>query len=170
VLGEAIGALETPLRAHPPAARKRRLFRAIAPWLAWTVIAGAAGVATGSPIWWAIAVLGLVPALLGVPLGLDRYRSLGHTYDGARLSVRSGSLRRSQAVIERRAVVGWTLRQTWFQRRAGVLTVIAGVGAGSGGYAAIDVSEDGGPAFAAEVTPDWLAPFLVTGPNDDRPS
>ncbi|MFD0665161.1 PH domain-containing protein [Thermocatellispora tengchongensis] len=74
--------------------------------------------------------------------------------------MRSGALRRAQAVVERRAVVGWTLKQTWFQRRAGVLTVIAGVGAGVGGYEAVDVSEADGPAFAAEVTPDWIAPFM----------
>jgi putative membrane protein len=63
-------------------------------------------------------------------------------------------------VVERRAVVGWRLRQTWFQRRAGVLTMITGVGAGKGGYSAIDVSEAQATAFPAEVTPEWLAPFL----------
>ncbi len=111
--------------------------------------------------WFWIGALALVVAAIGVPLGLDRYRSLGHAYDGARLSVRSGSLPRSQAVVERRAVVGWTVRQTWFQRRSRVLTVIAGVGAGSGGYAAIDTGEEQGVRFAAEVTPEWLAPFTT---------
>ncbi|MFF5109501.1 PH domain-containing protein [Streptosporangium sp. NPDC000509] len=163
VVGEAIGPIASGLRPHPPAARRRRLFRAIFPWL---VIAACAVTAawTWSGFWWALAVPALLLALLGVPLGLDRYRSLGHTYDGSRLSVRSGSLRRSQAVVEQRAVVGWTLRQTWFQRRAGLLTVIAGVGAGTGGYPAVDVGETEGPAFAAEVTPAWLAPFLVPHP------
>jgi len=160
VVGEAIGPVASGLRPHPPAARRRRLFRAIFPWL---VIAACAVTAawTWSGFWWVLAVPALLLALLGVPLGLDRYRSLGHTYDGSRLSVRSGSLRRSQAVVEQRAVVGWTLRQTWFQRRAGLLTVIAGVGAGTGGYAALDVGEAEGPAFAAEVTPAWLTPFLL---------
>ncbi|MFF3441417.1 PH domain-containing protein [Streptosporangium sp. NPDC002721] len=162
VVGEAIGPIATGLRPHPPAARRRRLFRAIFPWL---VIAACAVTAAllWSGFWWVLAVPALLLALLGVPLGLDRYRSLGHTYDGSRLSVRSGSLRRSQAVVEERAVVGWTLSQTWFQRRAGLLTVTAGVGAGTGGYAAVDVGEAEGPAFAAEVTPAWIAPFLVPG-------
>ncbi|MDF5757961.1 PH domain-containing protein [Spongiactinospora sp. TRM90649] len=158
----AIGTVGTPLRPHPPAARRRRLFRAVAPWLLVTAVAVVAALLTGSGQWWAAALPALLLALLGVPLGIDRYRSLGHTYDGIWLSVRSGSLRRRQAVIERRAVVGWTLRQTWFQRRARVLTVIAGVGAGVGGYAALDVAEDTGPAFAAEVTPEWLAPFVTS--------
>ncbi|MFJ2029780.1 PH domain-containing protein [Streptosporangium sp. NPDC087985] len=160
VVGEAIGPIATGLRAHPMAARRRRLFRAVFPWLVTTVCAVAAATAW-SPLWWGLAVPALLLAVLGVPLGLDRYRSLGHTYDGARLSVRSGSLRRSQAVVEERAVVGWTLRQTWFQRRAGLLTVVVGVGAGTGGYEAIDVGEAEGVAFAAEVTPGWLAPFVA---------
>lgn len=67
-------------------------------------------------------------------------------------------------MIERRAVVGWTIRQTMFQRQAKVLTVIAGVGAGSGGYPAVDTGEHQGVHFAATVTPDWLAPFVTTAP------
>ncbi|GGK85874.1 membrane protein [Planomonospora parontospora subsp. parontospora] len=161
VVGEGVGPITTALRAHPPAARRRRLFRAVFPWLVVAACALAAALAWSGP-WWGSVAAALALALLGVPLGLDRYRSLGHAYDGSRLSVRSGSLRRSQAVVERRAVVGWTLSQTWFQRRAGLLTVVAGVGAGSGGYAALDVGEEEGVAFVSEVTPDWLAPFVVS--------
>ncbi|MEQ4719726.1 PH domain-containing protein [Nonomuraea sp. B19D2] len=160
VTADAIGPYRAPLRPHPPVARNRRLFRAVAPWTALAVASAAAVWATGLTLWWVLLVVTLLLAGAGVPLGLDRYASLGHGYDGVRLAVRSGSLRRSQAVIERRAVVGWRLRQTWFQRRAGVLTLIAGVGAGKGGYSAIDVSEAQGAAFPAEVTPEWLAPFL----------
>ncbi|WP_307845436.1 PH domain-containing protein [Planomonospora sp. ID67723] len=160
VVGEAVGPIATGLRSHPPTARRRRLFRAVFPWLVVAACAAPAAVAWSGP-WWGPVVAALLLAGLGIPLGLDRYRSLGHAYDGSRLSVRSGSLRRSQAVVERRAVVGWTLSQTWFQRRAGLLTVTAGVGAGSGGYAALDVGEAEGVAFVAEVTPDWLAAFLA---------
>ncbi|MFI6292094.1 PH domain-containing protein [Nonomuraea sp. NPDC050790] len=159
VTGEAVGPFAADLRPHPPVARNRRLFRAIAPWAALAALALAAALLSGATAWWVLAVVALVLAGLGVPLGLDRYRSLGHGYDGVRLSVRSGSLRRSQAVFERRAVVGWRIRQTWFQRRAGVMTLVAGVGAGEGGYSAVDVSESQAVTFPAEVTPDWLAPF-----------
>ncbi|MET8140555.1 PH domain-containing protein [Sphaerisporangium sp. NPDC005288] len=154
VAAEAIGPFGAALRPHPPKALQRRLFRAVAPGAAVAVVAFLLG-------WVVVGVVAVVVAALGVPLGLDRYRSLGHAYDGARLAVRSGSLPRSQAVVERRAVVGWTLRQTWFQRRSRVLTVIAGVGAGSGGYAAIDTGEEQGVRFAAEVTPDWITPFTA---------
>jgi putative membrane protein len=160
VTGHAIGPYLAALRGHPPVARNRRLFRAVFPWFVVVVLSAVAVWATGMMLWWILLVLALILAGIGVPLGLDRYASLGHGYDGVRLAVRSGSLRRSQAVVERRAVVGWRLRQTWFQRRAGVLTLIAGVGAGKGGYSAIDVSEAQGAGFPAEVTPEWLAPFL----------
>ncbi|MGW0806268.1 PH domain-containing protein [Nonomuraea sp. NPDC002799] len=159
VTADAIGPYQAPLRGHPPVARNRRLFRAVFPWLLLAALSVLALWATGTTVWWILLVLELLLAGVGVPLGLDRYASLGHGYDGVRVAVRSGSLRRSQAVIERRAVVGWRLRQTWFQRRAGVLTLIAGVGAGKGGYSALDVSEAQGAAFPAEVTPEWLTPF-----------
>lgn len=162
VAAQAVGTFAAPLRPHPPAARERRLFRAIAPALAVAVAAALLAVLTSTGLWWALVVAALIVAVLGIPLGNDRYRSLGHGYDGVLLSVRSGSLRRAQAVVERRAIVGWRLRQTWFQRRAGVLTLIAGVGAGKGGYEAVDVSAEQAVGFPAEVTPEWLAPFLRT--------
>ncbi|MEV0158597.1 PH domain-containing protein [Nonomuraea fuscirosea] len=160
VTGDAIGPYRGELRPHPPVARRRRLFRAVFPWLLAALLAAVAAALTGAVLWWVLLVLLLAMAGIGVPLGLDRYASLGHGYDGVRLSVRSGSLRRAQAVVERRAVVGWRLRQTWFQRQAGVLTLIAGVGAGKGGYSAIDVSLPQAVGFPAEVTPEWLTPFL----------
>jgi putative membrane protein len=160
VTAGAIGPFRSTLRPHPPIARNRRLFRAVSPWLALATLSAVGAWATGMMLWWIVTVLTLLLAGAGVFLGLDRYASLGHGYDGERVAVRSGSLRRSQAVIERRAVVGWRLRQTWFQRRGGVLTLIAGVGAGKGGYEALDVSETQGATFPAEVTPEWLAPFI----------
>ncbi|MBF8193434.1 PH domain-containing protein [Nonomuraea sp. K274] len=170
VAANAIGPYRADLRSHPPAARNRRLFRAVFPWLVLAGVSALAAWATGASPWWILVVAALLLAGVGVPLGLDRYASLGHGYDGVRLAVRSGSLRRSHAVIERRAVVGWRLRQTWFQRRAGVLTLIAGVGAGKGGYSALDVSEAQAAQFPAEVTPDWLAPFLQPPPAHPQPS
>ena len=54
--------------------------------------------------------------------------------------MRSGWLVREQAVLQRRAVVGWQVRQSLLQRRAELATVVACVGAGSGGYAAVDMA------------------------------
>jgi putative membrane protein len=69
--------------------------------------------------------------------------------------VRSGWLVREQAVLERRAVVGWRVRQSFFQRRQGLATVTACVGAGSGGYTALDMAADEVAVFAAAASEDW---------------
>ena len=160
IVARALRPFEGRLVAHPAAARSRRLFRAVAPPLALAAAAAALG-------WfWAAGAL-LAAALLGVPLGLDRYRSLGHGYDGRQVSVRSGSLSRTQATVARSAVIGWRWRQSLFQRRAGVATLKVSVGAGSGGYDAVDVDFAESVGFARDVTPELLAPFLVD-PRADR--
>jgi uncharacterized membrane protein YdbT with pleckstrin-like domain len=96
-----------------------------------------------------VPVLGLGLIVLGVPLGRGRYAALGHAVGPRSFSVRSGWLVREQAVLQRRAVVGWQVRQSVFQRRAGLATVVACVGAGSGGYAAVDMAAAEVPAFTA---------------------
>lgn len=156
VIAQALTPFGGRLVRHPRAALWRRLIRSVVPFALAAAAAAAAGLA------WAAGLLALL-ALLGVPLGVDRYRALGHGYDGENVSVRSGSLRRSQAVVERSAVIGWTWTQTLFQRRARLASMQVTVGAGSGGYTAIDASFEGSVAFAAGVTPDMVRPFLDTG-------
>ncbi|WP_230421444.1 PH domain-containing protein, partial [Actinomadura soli] len=148
-----VGNVPGPLIAHPPAARGRRLVRAVA------APVGLAGLAllAGQPWVACVCAAFAVPA---VPLGLDRYRQLGHVTDGGRLSVRSGSLRRRQVVVEHDAIIGWRIRRTLFQRRLGLATLFAAVGAGDGGYSATDMAEEDAVALAAGITPAWLTPFL----------
>jgi putative membrane protein len=143
-----------PLRAHPAAARRRRVVRAVATGLVLTA-AAAVGTALGGP--WQLVAAGLVLTVLGVPLGLGRYAALGHAAGPESLSVRSGWLVREQAVLERRAVVGWQVRQSFFQRRAGLATVVACVGAGSGGYAAVDMAAGEVSEFAEAASGSWAA-------------
>jgi putative membrane protein len=149
-----------PLRRHPPAARRRRIVRA--------TLAGLLVIAVG--LWlgatgrtWAVLVGGLVLTALGVPLGLGRYAALGHATGPRSFSVRSGWLVREQAVLQRRAVVGWQVRQSFFQRRAGLATVTACVGAGSGGYAALDMDAGEVAAFAETASARWASAFRVDG-------
>ncbi|MGW2314563.1 PH domain-containing protein [Actinomadura luteofluorescens] len=153
-----VGNVPGPLAAHPQAARSRRVVRAVAPPAGVGVLA----VLAGQP--WVAGACAAV-AVLAVPLGLDRYRQLGHATDGDRLTVRSGSLRRRQVVVEHSAVIGWRVRQTLFQRRLGLATLFAAVGAGDGGCAATDMSEKDAVALAAAITPAWLAPFLDGPPG-----
>ncbi|MEY9211116.1 PH domain-containing protein [Thermobifida halotolerans] len=158
VVARALRRYEGELTAHPAAARSRRLFRAVVPPLAAAAAAAALG-------WHWVAGTLLLVALLGVPLGLDRYRSLGHGYDGEQVSVRSGSLSRSQATVARSAVIGWRWQQSLFQRRAGLATLEVTVGAGSGSYGAVDADFAESVAFAHGVTPDMVAPFLAADPR-----
>jgi putative membrane protein len=158
VTGRVFGAFTSPLIRHPKAARTRRIVRAAVPPLAAAALAWLAG-----PPW--AVVLCLALAALGVPLGLDRYRQLGHATDDVRLSVRSGSLRRRQVIVERRAVVGWQLRQTLFQRRLGLATLVAAVGAGNGEITAVDMAAPDTAALAQRISPDWVKPFLEQSPD-----
>jgi putative membrane protein len=140
------------LRRHPPAARRRRLARAITPGL---VLAGVGVVLTVVAGWWPLLVAGAVLALIGVPVGLGRYAALGHAAGPRSFAVRSGWLVQERAVLQRRAVVGWQVQQSPFQRRAGVATVVACVGAGSGGYTAVDLSADDVVPFTRAASGSW---------------
>ncbi|MGY1689023.1 PH domain-containing protein [Geodermatophilus sp. SYSU D01105] len=142
-----------PLTAHPPAARRRRLVRALASGLLVTAVGVLATATLG---WWWVLGAGIALTVLGVPMGIGRYHSLGHRAGPRSFSVRSGWLVREQAVLQRRAVVGWQVRQSLFQRRAGLATVVACVGAGSGGYAAVDLAAaDVGGFTAAASSGSW---------------
>jgi putative membrane protein len=145
-----------PLVPHPPAARRRRIVRAVAAGLLVTVAGVGVLIGTG---WWGVLAAGIALTVLGVPLGLGRYASLGHATGPRSLTVRSGWLVREQAVLQRRAVVGWRVRQSFFQRRAGLATVVACVGAGTGGYAALDMAADEVAAFTAAASDGWAAEF-----------
>ncbi|MGY1824195.1 PH domain-containing protein [Geodermatophilus sp. SYSU D00079] len=76
-----------PLVAHPPAARRRRMVRAVLPGLLLTA-AGALTTATSG--WWWLLAAGAALTVLGVPMGVGRYRALGHTAGPRTFSVRSG--------------------------------------------------------------------------------
>ena len=146
-----------PLTPHPASARRRRIVRAMAAGLLVTV---AGAVLTATSGWWPLLVAGVVLTVLGVPLGLGRYASLGHATGPRSFAVRVGWLVRERAVLERRAVVGWEVTQTWAQRRAGLASVVACVGAGRGGYIAMDMAADDVAAFAVAASEPWAEQLL----------
>ena len=141
-----------PLVPHPPAARRRRIVRAV---LAGLLVTAVGVVVTPLLGWWWVLALGLALVVLGVPLGLGRYAALGHAAGPRSFSVRSGWLVREQAVLQRRAVVGWQVQQSFFQRRNGLATVLACVGAGRGGYAALDMAADEVAEFTQAASEPW---------------
>ncbi|RNL85104.1 hypothetical protein EFW17_09895 [Halostreptopolyspora alba] len=164
VIERALEPFRGRLVPHPRAALGRRLIRAVGPFAALAVL----GWASGFPV--VAGVLAFL-ALLGVPLGVDRYRSLGHGFDGRRVSVRSGSLRREQAVVGSDAIIGWAWSQSPFQRRSGLANLELAVGAGGGSYTAIDAGFQESVDFAGTITPEMVRPFLVAPHTpDDEPA
>lgn len=68
VTSAAIGPYTAGLRPHPPIARNRRLFRAIAPNLALAALFTPAAV-SWSPVWWVLAGVAMAAAVAGIPSG-----------------------------------------------------------------------------------------------------
>jgi putative membrane protein len=143
----------TPLRRHPMAALRRRMARAVAPLLVL-----AAGLAWFAPSWTWQVVLALVP--FSAAMGWDRYRSLGHALTDRYLLARSGSAIRETVALQRTGIIGWRISRSFFQRRAGLVTISATTAAGDGAYYVIDVAEADGLALADEAVPGLLRPFL----------
>jgi len=162
VAEEVLGAsapVRTALTPHGPAARSRRLTRALAGWALGAVPLGALTALGLLPVW-TLAVWGaLLPAT--VPLARDRYRSLGHAVRDGYLVVRSGSLIRRRAVLAAEGVIGWNVRRSWSQRRAGLVTLTATTAAGRRKYAVLDLPAEQVPGLAQQVLPGLLTPFLV---------
>jgi putative membrane protein len=146
--------LDVPLEPHPLAARTRRITRAVAGPLALAVVALAAG-------WRLPAAALLVLAAAGVPLGLDRYRQLGHSFDGARLAVREGSLTRRWTSLDPAAVVSYAVVRTPFQSRAGLCTVVLHLGQGAGSRRVLDCSGEQATALLAALDAPLFRPFVT---------
>ncbi|MFG2539105.1 PH domain-containing protein [Streptomyces sp. NPDC048511] len=161
VLREPLAPTGAPLTPHPPAARARRLRRALTAALAPVLVLTVLGVLLTPVLLWIALGCAVVGLPLSVALALDAYRSLGHTLSGGYLVTRSGTVRRSTAALQRSGVIGWTVRQSCFQRRAGLLSVTATTAAGGGAYTARDTDASEGLAFASEAVPGLLEPFLV---------
>ncbi|MBV9830061.1 MAG: PH domain-containing protein [Marmoricola sp.] len=154
--------LHATLRRHGPRARRRRYTRAL---VVAAVLPGVVLVlALTTPLsgWFVLPALLTLPA--GAVLAADRYRGLGHTLTDEHLVVRSGSFTGRRDVLQRTGIIGWNLRQTWFQRRSGLATLVATTAAGHQAYTAVDIPLEQAVAIADEAVPGLLTPFLVTPP------
>ena len=164
VAAEVLGARSpayVPLRGHGPVATRRRWLRALSPVLVLLVVATSAVLLADVPA----AVL-LPVALLLLPaaaLARDRSRSLGHALVEGHVVARSGSLVRRREVLGVGHVIGWTVRDTWFQRRQGLVTLDATTAGGRQRVTVLDVPEDVGLDLAAGSTPGLLAAFVLDG-------
>jgi len=157
VLTELIGrpdAVSGPLRGHGAAATRRRWIRALTVPVLLLAILVVLAVLGSVPVWvWpGLAALTACCALLA----MDRARSLGHRVDAAWLVARAGSVERRRDCIATAGIIGWTVRQTFFQRRAGLATLIAATAAGVKRYQVVDVPVEVAWDIAAVATP-WAA-------------
>jgi putative membrane protein len=153
--------LRTALIQHPRAARQRRVIRAGLGWL----LAGLVLLLlyeAGLPAWPVVTVLITSPVAL--LLAADRYRSLGHAVVAGALVARQGSLVRRRAMVSCEGVIGWNLKRSFTQRRAGVTTLVATTAAGRQGYALLDVEPAEAVRVAEEAVPGLLTPFLRRPP------
>jgi putative membrane protein len=143
-----------PLRGHGRRAASRRWTRALGlPVLAGLALAAATTISV-VPLWLWTAWVALTAwcALLAA----DRIGALGHRVDSRWLVMRAGSWERRRDCLATAGIIGWTVRQSPFQRRAGVATLVAATAAGTKRYPLIDVPEDQAWAVAAQASP-WVA-------------
>lgn len=152
VLGESVVPSATvSWRAHPPAARERRVGWATASALVPTVALAVLGVVL-APGFFALAAVALVLAVVvGRWWGRAGYAALAHGVTGPWVVVRSGMAVRRTVVLRRAGVIGWSMAQTPFQRRRGLVTLWLTTAAGDGRYAIRDVSEPAALTLAEEV-------------------
>jgi putative membrane protein len=129
--------LECELEQHGPRARRRRYTRATVFAVILAVIAIAFELigAVGPQVWWAFAFILPASALLA----WDRYRGLGHALLPGWVVARSGSLNRRRVVLATEGIIGWDIRRSFFQRRAGLATLIATTAAGRHRYDIPDI-------------------------------
>jgi putative membrane protein len=149
-----VNAVSGPVRGHGPAATRRRWTRGLALPVVVAIGLAVATAFVAVPLlaWIAVPVLALCCALLAA----DRVRALGHRVDRRWLVARAGSLERRRDCIAAEGIIGWTVRQTFFQRRAGVATLIAATAAGVKHYQVIDVPAETSWSIAATASP-WVA-------------
>ncbi len=153
---EEEGSLTLPLQPHGYYAwRRLQLQGQISP-----VIAALASVAPTVLLdlpWWVPLLVWLVLAGLAVLVAQEAYRNLGHGLTEGHVISGHGALMREREVLERSGIIGWVVRQTIFQRRLGLATLVATTAAGSESVTIDDVPYDVALAVAQEATPHIFA-------------
>lgn len=146
-----------PLRAHGPRAVRRRWTRAVVPAV---VVAALMVFLTVEVSGW-FTVGAPLALLVGIALAIDRTRGLGHDLVDGHLVARSGSLDRRREALATPSVIGWNLRATWFQRRAGLTDLTATTAGGRQRVRVLDLPDDAAVALARTAQPGLLDQFLA---------
>jgi putative membrane protein len=157
VLGSS-APMDAPLRPHGPAAVRRRYSRALLGCLPLVVLL-ALPIGFGAPAW--LLLVAAVPILVALLLARDRARSLGHALVDDYVVMRSGSLLRQRDVLGTSHIIGWTFRDTWFQRRLGLATIEATTAGGGGRIGVADIPFPAAVTLADAASPGLIAQFLA---------
>jgi len=158
VIGDA-DPLTVALTEHGPRARRRRFTRAATVSTILILIVLAFALFAGAP--WSAFWSSLVLLPLGLLLAVDRAGSLGHALTDHWLVSRYGSLVRRRYVLRTDAVIGWNLHTSFFQRRAGLTTLVATTAGGRQRYAIPDVPDAEALRVARTAVPGLLDQFLA---------
>jgi putative membrane protein len=157
VLGRA-APVECPLVRHGRQAARRRYTRTLAGAVVLVAAAGAGWRWLGLSAWLPAVTLAGLPVAWA--LAADRYRNLGHALVDRTLVIGWGSLVRRRCALGTDGIIGWNLRQSFFQRRSGLATLTATTAAGEQHYTATDVPAATAIRLADEALPGLLTPFL----------
>ena len=173
VIADVLGteaAMRCALVRHGAAAARRRYTRAAAGAVVllavlWVVLAW-----RGGPPWlFALAALVLPLSPL---LAEGRRRELGHALTEDHLVASEGIFPAARSMLRRPAIIGWTLHASWFQRRAGLVTLEATMAAKGGAVRILDVPRPLAVALIAAASPGLVTRYLApgrTGPAADTP-
>lgn len=152
------GALTQVLQQHGPWARRRCHVRAQWGTMFMTVAAAVATYFLDVPVWLPVAVF-VGWAILAVAMAEQSYKHLGHGITAQHVVSGHGTLGVTREVLERSGVIGWVIRQSFFQRRRGLATLVATTAAGSESIDILDIPLPLALAVARETTPEAFESF-----------
>lgn len=144
-VAESVLGVELPgsgtLRGHPVAARRRRHLRAALATAALTAIALVPAL-VWPWLWWVPVTVLVVSGVVSWWIAVDNHRGLGHTVTDTVVALRKGSVLRRTDVLIRDGILGWNISRTPFQRRAGLVTLVATSAGGGGAFRLPDLGAD----------------------------
>ncbi|MFN8194337.1 MAG: PH domain-containing protein [Nocardioidaceae bacterium] len=164
---DADAPLGEPLHQHGSVARRRCYVRNQWVTLIATALSVVPTIALDLPRWLPVLVL-VVFGAWGVLLGTLEYRHLGHLLTEEHLAAGSGALVRRRTVLERDGIIGWVVRQTFFQRRRGLATLVATTAAGTERVEVRDLPLARAVELARATTPEAVTPFLAAPAGSGR--
>ncbi len=163
VIADVLGtdeAMRCALVRHGAAAARRRYTRAAGGALALLAVLWIALAWRGGPPW-LFGVTALVLPLSPL-LAEGRRRELGHALTRDHLVASEGVLPAARNMLRRPAIIGWAMHASWFQRRAGLVTLEATVAAKGGAVRILDVPRPLAVALIAAATPGLVDRYLTS--------